>query len=31
MDALSGIVWHDDSQLKDARVRLAYDKARPRI
>lgn len=31
MDALSGIVWEDDSQIEDARVLKRYDKERPRI
>lgn len=31
MDALSGIVWEDDSQIVDARVRKFYDKEKPRI
>ena len=30
-DALSGIAYPDDSQIKQATVTLAYDKARPRI
>jgi Holliday junction resolvase RusA-like endonuclease len=30
-DALSGIVYEDDSQIKDAYVAVRYDKARPRI
>jgi Holliday junction resolvase RusA-like endonuclease len=30
-DALSGIAYADDSQIKRATVALAYDKARPRI
>jgi Holliday junction resolvase RusA-like endonuclease len=30
-DALSGIAYADDSQVKRATVALAYDKARPRI
>jgi len=31
LDALTGIVWEDDSQIADLRVRRAYDKLRPRI
>lgn len=31
LDALTGIVWEDDSQIADMRVRRAYDKTRPRI
>lgn len=31
LDALTGIVWEDDSQVQDLRVIKAYDKARPRI
>lgn len=31
MDALSGIVWDDDSQVEEAVVRKAYDWQRPRI
>jgi Holliday junction resolvase RusA-like endonuclease len=31
MDALSGIAYEDDSQIKQATVALAYDKERPRI
>ena len=31
MDALSGIVWEDDSQIEQALVRKCYDKERPRI
>jgi len=30
-DALTGIVWEDDGQVKKARVTVEYDKARPRI
>lgn len=30
-DALSGIVYEDDSQIDDAHVKRAYDKAHPRI
>ena len=30
MDALTGIVWVDDGQVKEATVRLNYDKANPR-
>lgn len=30
MDALSGIVWEDDSQIKLATVELYYDKENPR-
>lgn len=31
MDALSGIVWEDDSQIVEAVVRKDYDKERPRV
>lgn len=31
MDALSGIAYADDSQIKRATVAIAYDKPRPRI
>ena len=31
LDALTGIVWHDDSQISDLRLRRGYDKERPRI
>lgn len=31
MDALTGIVWEDDSQIKHAHVEVAFDKRRPRI
>jgi len=31
LDALTGIVRHDDSQISDLRLRRAYDKQRPRI
>lgn len=31
MDALTGIVWEDDSQIEEARVRKAYDRHNPRI
>ena len=30
-DALSGIVWEDDSQIGQLMVLLGYDKERPRI
>ncbi|MCA9180287.1 MAG: RusA family crossover junction endodeoxyribonuclease [Planctomycetales bacterium] len=30
-DALTGIVWEDDSQIEELRLRMAYDKQRPRI
>jgi Holliday junction resolvase RusA-like endonuclease len=30
-DALTGIAWKDDSQIKDAHVSVQYDKERPRI
>lgn len=29
-DALTGIVWEDDSQIKEAHIFLAYDKESPR-
>lgn len=31
MDALTGIVWEDDSQIRRATVELFYDKLHPRI
>ena len=31
MDALTGIVWVDDSQIKEAVVIMHYDKEKPRI
>jgi Holliday junction resolvase RusA-like endonuclease len=31
MDALTGIVWEDDSQIEEARVLKRYDKECPRI
>lgn len=31
MDALTGIAWEDDSQIKEATVKMGYDKADPRI
>ncbi len=31
MDALTGIVWTDDTLIKDAHVSMRYDKTRPRI
>lgn len=31
LDALTGIVWHDDSQIAELSLRRAYDKKRPRI
>ena len=31
MDALSGIVWHDDSQISILNIVKSYDKAKPRI
>jgi Holliday junction resolvase RusA-like endonuclease len=31
MDALTGIVWVDDKQIKSARVTMSYDKKNPRI
>jgi Holliday junction resolvase RusA-like endonuclease len=31
LDALTGIVWEDDSQIAALHLRKAYDKARPRI
>lgn len=30
-DALSGVAYEDDSQIKEARVAMAYDPKRPRI
>ena len=30
-DALSGVVYADDSQIADLHLRRSYDKARPRI
>lgn len=31
MDALSGIVWEDDSQIKKCLVEVFYDKENPRL
>jgi Holliday junction resolvase RusA-like endonuclease len=31
LDALSGIVYEDDSQIAELHLKRAYDKARPRI
>jgi crossover junction endodeoxyribonuclease RusA len=31
LDALTGIVWEDDSQIEDLRVVKSFDKANPRI
>jgi crossover junction endodeoxyribonuclease RusA len=31
IDALTGIVWEDDSQIQIAHVRKYYDKEKPRI
>ena len=31
LDALTGIVWNDDSQIEELRLLKRYDKARPRI
>lgn len=31
LDALTGIVWEDDSQIEELRLRKAYDKERPRV
>lgn len=31
MDALNGIVWEDDCQIREAQVLLEYDKKKPRI
>lgn len=31
IDALSGIVWEDDSQIEECHVRKRYDKDSPRI
>src|SRR5689334_20654176 len=31
LDALTGIVYHDDSQVAELNIKRAYDKARPRI
>lgn len=31
LDALSGIVYHDDSQIAGLHLKRAYDNARPRI
>jgi len=31
LDALTGIVYEDDSQIAELRLKRRYDKARPRI
>ena len=31
MDALEGIAWEDDSQIKKALVTVGYDKGNPRV
>jgi crossover junction endodeoxyribonuclease RusA len=31
LDALTGIVWEDDGQIEDLRVRKGFDKKRPRV
>jgi Holliday junction resolvase RusA-like endonuclease len=31
LDALTGIVWEDDSQISELHLKRAYDKGRPRI
>lgn len=31
LDALSGIVWEDDSQVEELSIKKLYDKERPRI
>jgi crossover junction endodeoxyribonuclease RusA len=31
LDALTGIVWEDDSQVQDLRIIKAHDKVQPRI
>lgn len=31
MDSLTGIVWEDDSQIKDSHVKMFIDKNNPRI
>lgn len=31
LDALTGIVWEDDGQIEDLRIRKDYDKAKPRV
>lgn len=31
LDALTGIVWVDDSQIEEMTVRRGYDKERPRV
>lgn len=31
MDALSGVVWEDDSQIQSVNVQKHYDKENPRI
>lgn len=30
-DALNGIVWEDDGQIKDAHILVEYDKTEPRV
>lgn len=30
-DALNGILWDDDGQIKDARVMVEYDRKEPRV
>ena len=31
LDALNGVIWWDDSQIREANVKLFYDKQNPRI
>ena len=31
MDALTGIVWQDDSQVKEATIKVLYSKENPRV
>lgn len=31
LDALTGILWHDDGQIESLHIRKGYDKATPRV